>query len=128
MSIFHTLTKALKIKALNGLEDWVDWNRKLQGTLGLARLWKVLIRESAKLTDQNTNKLATWEDNQKKLISLLILIYGLIALSYIEKDKTKNATKKYKILKKKFDSYMVTTYNLLYCQIFKYSIADHQNL
>lgn len=43
---------------LNGLEDWVEWNRKLQDILGLARLWKILTEESAKPTDQNIEKLA----------------------------------------------------------------------
>ena len=128
MSISHALTKATEIKPLNGPEDWVDWNRKLRGTLGLAGLWKVLTGESAKPTDQDTDKLATWEDNQEKLTSLLILICGPIALSHIEKDATKNATEQYEILKKEFDSHTVTTYSLLYRQIFKCSIADHKNL
>ena len=38
ISIFHALTKATEIKLLNKPEDWVDWNRKLQGTFGLAGL------------------------------------------------------------------------------------------
>ena len=94
MSISYALTKATEIKPLNGPEDLVDWNRKLRGTLGLAGLWKVLIGESAKLIDQDINKLAIWEDNQKKLTSLLILICGLIALSHIKKDAMKNANEK----------------------------------
>ena len=58
----------------------------------------------------------------------MILIYGPIALSHIEKDAMKNATKQYKILKKEFDLHMVTMYIFLYQQIFKCSIADHKNL
>lgn len=33
----------------------------------------------------------------------------------------------YEILKKEFDLHTVTTYNFLYRQIFKYSIANHKN-
>ena len=128
MSVSHALTKATEIKPLNGPEDWVEWNRKLRGTLGLAGLWKVLTGESAKPTDQDTDKLAIWEENQEKLESLLILICGPIALSHIEKDATKNATEQYEILKKEFDSHTVTTYSLLYRQIFKCSIANHKTL
>ena len=51
MSISHALTKATEIKPLNRPEDWVDWNRKLRGTLGLVGLWKVFTGESAKPTD-----------------------------------------------------------------------------
>ena len=46
----------------------------------------------------------------------------------MEKDATKNTTKQYEILKKEFDSHTVTTYSLLYRQIFKCNIADHKNL
>ena len=111
------------MKPLNGPEDWVEWNRMLRGTLEIAGLWRVLIGESAKQTDQDIDKLATWEENQEKLESLLVLICGAIALSHNEKDVTKNATEQYEILKKEFDSHTVTTYSFLYCQIFKCSIV-----
>ena len=81
-----------------------------------------------KPTNHDTDKLAIWKDNQEKLTSLLILICGPIALSHIKKNKTNNTTEQYKILKKEFDSPTVTTYNFFYCQIFKYSIANHKNL
>lgn len=58
MSVSHALTKATEIKLLNRLEDSIEWNRKLQGVLGFAGLWRVLIGESTKPTDQNTDKLA----------------------------------------------------------------------
>lgn len=51
MSVFYTLTKAIEIKPLNRPEDSVERNKKLQGTLGLAGFWRVLTKESAKLTD-----------------------------------------------------------------------------
>ena len=116
------------MKPLNRPKSWVEWNRNLQGTLGLTGLWKVLTGESAKPTNQDTNKLTIWEENQEKLESILFLIYGPIALSHIEKNATKNATEQYEILKKEFDSHTVTTYSLLYRQIFKCSIANHKTL
>ncbi len=128
MFVSHALTKATEIKLLNGLEDWVEWNRNLRVTLGLAGLWKVLTGESAKSTDQDTDKLAIWEENQKKLKSLLILICGPIALSHIEKNAKKNATEQYEILVKEFNLHTVTTYSLLYRQIFKCSIDNHKTL
>ncbi len=128
MSVFHALTKATEIKLLNRRGDWVEWNRNLRSTLGLAGLWKVLTGKSAKPTDQDSDKLAIWEENQEKLESLLILICGLIAPSHIDKDVTKNETEQYEILKKEFDSHTVTTYSLLYRQIFKCSIANHKTL
>ena len=100
----------------------------MQDTFGLSRLWRVFIEESAKPTDQDADKLATWEENQEKFESLLVLIRGPIVLLYIEKDVIKNATEQYKILKKEFDLHTVTTYSLLYCQIFKCSIVNHKNL
>lgn len=63
MSVSHTLAKETEIKPLNGPEDWIEWNRKLKDTFGLAGLWKVLTGESAKPTDQDIDKLATWEEN-----------------------------------------------------------------
>lgn len=57
MSISYALTNAMEIKLLNELENWVDWNKKLQGILGLAGLWKILTEEFAKPTDHDTNKL-----------------------------------------------------------------------
>lgn len=55
----------------------------MQGTVGLAGLWRVFIEKSAKPMDQDINKQATWEENQEKLKSLLVLICGPIALSRI---------------------------------------------
>ena len=63
MFVSHALTKATEIEPLNGLEDWIEWNKKLWGTLGLAGLWKVLAKEFTKSTNQDTNKLAIWEEN-----------------------------------------------------------------
>lgn len=58
MFISHLLIKQIIIKQLKGLKDWVEWDRKLQDILGLAGLWKVLTRKSAKLINKNTEKLA----------------------------------------------------------------------
>ncbi len=100
MSVSHAVMKATAIKLLKGPEDWVERNKKLWGKLSLVGLWKVLTEESAKPTDQDTDKLAICEENQEKLESLLILICGPIALSHIEKNAKKNATEQYEILKK----------------------------
>lgn len=51
ISISHALTKAIEIKPLNGPEDLIEWKKKLRDIHGLARLWKVLTRESAKPTN-----------------------------------------------------------------------------
>lgn len=93
ISVSHSLIKITEIKPLNRPKDWPKWNKKLQGTLGLAGLEKVLTAESAKLTNQNIDILKIWNKNQEKLKSLLVMICEPIALSQIEKNAIKNATK-----------------------------------
>lgn len=58
----------------------------------------------------------------------MIPICGLIILSHIEKDITKNATKRDKILKKEFNLHTVITYSLLYHQNFKCNIVNYKNI
>ena len=82
--VINALTQATQIKPqLNGPDDWVEWNRKLNSTLAIANLWKVLIRD--KDPPANTDdSYATWKDNQENLNSLLLLICGPSALSIIK--------------------------------------------
>lgn len=76
---------------MNRPENWVECNRKLWGILGLAGLENIITKKSAKLTNQDIDKLAIWEENQKKLESLLALNCRSIILSYIGQNTTKNA-------------------------------------
>lgn len=90
-SITSALNEAAKIKKLNGPDDWVKWNRKLRGHLGMISLWKVLTGERP-APATNTTEHTVWETYQDKLGSLLLLITGPSALSLIESKSDKTAT------------------------------------
>ena len=85
-----SLNEASKIPKLNCPDDWVRWNRKLKGHLGMVNMYKTLTGEDAAPTaEEGTYR--TWTMNQNRLSSLL-LITGPSARSLIELHTTKNAT------------------------------------
>lgn len=58
--VTNALTQAAQIKPqLNGPDDWVEWNRKLNGTLAIANLWKVLTGDKAPPADTDFENYAT---------------------------------------------------------------------
>lgn len=99
------MSRAAQIKPqLDGPDDWVEWNRKLNGTLAIANLWKVLTRNKALLTDTDVESYATfWGDNRERLIGVLLLICGPSTLSIMQKEKDVSATKKYQLLEAEYD-------------------------
>ena len=126
--VTNALTQAAQIKPqLNGPDDWVEWNRKLNGTLAIANLWKVLTGDKAQPADTDESY-ATWEDNQESLNGVLLLICGPSALSIIEKEKDASATKKYQLLKAEYDGQTLVTFNVLYRKISRCNISNHKSL
>lgn len=87
--VTNALTQAAQIKLqLNKPDDWVKWNWKLNGTLAIANLWKVLIGDKVPLVDIDDDSYVISEDNQESLNGVLLVICGPSALSVIEKKKT----------------------------------------
>lgn len=126
--ITNALTQAAQIKPqLNGPDDWVEWNRKLNGTLAIANLWKVLTGDKAQPADTDESY-ATWEDNQESLNGVLLLICRPSALSIIEKEKDASATKKYQLLKAEYDGQTLVTFSILYRKISRCNISNHKSL
>lgn len=41
-AVTSALDKASEIAKLNGPDDWIEWNRKLRGHLGMVDLWATL--------------------------------------------------------------------------------------
>ena len=126
-SITSALNKASKIKKLNGPDDWVEWNQKLRGHLGMVGLWKILTGETpAPVTE--TAEHTVWQLNQDRLASLLLLVTGPSALSLVELNIDNTATEQYQVLKNAYNTTTITTYRPLYRQIFQCNIANHESL
>ena len=90
-SVTSALNEAAKIKKLNGPDDWVEWNRKLRGHLGMVDLWTTLTG-TITVPTEGTSQHTSWETHQRKLASLLLLITGPSALSLIEQKIDDTAT------------------------------------
>ncbi|MCJ1270664.1 hypothetical protein MMC22_010561 [Lobaria immixta] len=126
-SITSALNKASEIKKLNGPDDWVEWNRKLRGHLGMVSLWKILTGETpAPVTE--TAEHTVWQLNQDRLASLLLLVTGPSALSLVELNIDNTATEQYQVLKNAYNTTTITIYSTLYRQIFQCNIANHKSL
>ena len=111
-TIMSSLHEASKIPKLNNPEDWVSWNRKLKGHLGMVNMYKTLTGEDAAPTaEEDTYR--TWTMNQDRLSSLFLLITGPSALALIESHATKDATELYHILKETFSKTSHPKRNLL---------------
>lgn len=88
-TVMSSLNEASKIPKLNGPDDWVPWNRKLKGHLGMVNMYKMLTGEDPEPVTAEDASLTRWKLNQDRLSSLLILITGPSALSLLELDSTK---------------------------------------
>ncbi|MCJ1271778.1 hypothetical protein MMC22_011683 [Lobaria immixta] len=126
-SITSALNKASEIKKLNGPDDWVEWNRKLRGHLGMVGLWKILTGETPALVTE-TAEHTVWQLNQDRLASLLLLVTGPSALSLVELNIDNTATEQYQVLKNAYNTTTITTYSRLYRQIFQCNITNHKSL
>lgn len=104
----------------------MEWNRNLQGYLGIADIWEVLNGEEPEPAGRAEKKL--WDGYQRKLQSLLLLICGPLALSIIALHSDKTATEQYKALKRMYSTTTTTTYSTLYRRIFKCSLSNHKSL
>lgn len=125
--IASALNKATEIIKLNGPNNWVEWNRRLRGHLGVVGLWKTLTGETP-APATGTPEYIAWEGNQDKLASLLLLITGPSALSLVELDINKTATEQYKILKEAYNTTTIVTLGILYRRIFQCSLTNHKSL
>ena len=126
-SVTSSLNEAAKIKKLNGPDDWVEWNRKLRGHLGMVDLWTTLTG-TATVPPAGTPQHTLWETHQRKLASLLLLITGPSALSLIELKIDDTATEQYLLLKATYNTTTITTFSMLYRKIFKCSLSNHKSL
>lgn len=126
-TVMSSLNEASKIPKLNGPDDWVLWNQKLKGHLGMVNMYKVLTGEDpAPAVEDSTYR--TWSMNQDRLSSLLILITGPSALSLIELHTNKNATQLYQVLKDAFNKTTITTFSTLYRKIFECKLSNHKSV
>ncbi|MCJ1428807.1 hypothetical protein MMC29_006718 [Sticta canariensis] len=125
--VTSSLNKAAKIKKLNGPDDWVEWNRRLRGHLGMVDLWTTLTG-TATIPAEGTPQHTLWETHQRKLASLLLLITGPSALSLIELKIDDTATEQYLLLKATYNTTTITTFSMLYRKIFKCSLSNHKSL
>lgn len=112
---------------LNGPDYWMEWNRKLNGTLAIANLWKVLTGERSPLAE-TYKSFAIWEDNQRSLNDVLLLSCGPSALSIIQEEKDASATKKYKLLKAEYEGQTLITFSTLHRKISRCKISNHKSL
>ena len=122
-----SLLNASKIKKLNGPDDWVEWNRNLEGHLGMVDLWEILTVEvpaPAESTPEHSN----WLKHQRKLKSLLLLICGPSALALMAAHTGKLATEQDNVLKDMYNATTISTLGTLYRQIFKCNLSDHKSL
>ncbi|MCJ1425489.1 hypothetical protein MMC29_003389, partial [Sticta canariensis] len=92
-SMASSLSDASKIKKLNGPDYWVEWNRNLEGHLGMVDLWEILTGEVPAPT-KGTSEHNIWLKHQRKLNSLL-LICGPSALALMGTHTGKLATEQY---------------------------------
>ena len=61
--VTNALTQAVQIKPqLNEADDWVKWNRTLNGTLAIANLRKVFNGKKLPPAERDES-FATWKDN-----------------------------------------------------------------
>ncbi|MCJ1469247.1 hypothetical protein MMC07_007880 [Pseudocyphellaria aurata] len=97
------LNRASEMAKLNKPDDWMEWNRKLRGHLGM-------------------------QSYQRKLASLLLLICGPSALSLIELKSEESATIQYLFLKNTYKTTTITAYSTEYRQIHRCSITNHASL
>ncbi|MCJ1470015.1 hypothetical protein MMC07_008660, partial [Pseudocyphellaria aurata] len=121
------LNKASEITKLNGLDDWMEWNRKLRGHLGMVDLWATLTGDVPQPTSETPER-TLWENHQRKLASLLLLICGPSALSLVELKGEESATAQYLFLKSTYNTITITAYSTQYRQIHRCSIANHKSI
>lgn len=126
-AVASALNKATEITKLNSPSDWVEWNRRLRGHLGMVGLWKTLTDETP-APATGTPEYIAWEGNQDKLASLLLLITGPSALSLVELNIDKTATEQYMILKEAYNTTTIVTLGILYRRIFQCSLSNHKSL
>ena len=125
--VASSLSEASKIKKLNGPDDWVEWNRSLEGHLGMVDLWEILTGE-APAPAEGTPEHNIWLKNQRKLRSLLLLICGPSALALMGTHTGKSATEQYNVLKDMYNITTISTFGTLYRQIFRCTLSDHKSL
>ncbi|MCJ1429180.1 hypothetical protein MMC29_007093 [Sticta canariensis] len=126
-SMASSLSDASKIKKLNGADDWVEWNRNLEGHLGMVDLWEILTGE-VPAPAEGTPEHNIWLKHQRKLKSLLLLICSPAALALMGTHTGKLATEQYNFLKDMCNTTTIFTFGKLYRQIFKCSFSDHKSL
>lgn len=126
-AVASALNKVTEITKLNSPSDWVEWNRRLRGHLGMVGLWKTLTGETPAPATGTPDYIA-WEGNQDKLASLLLLITGPSALYLVELNINKTATEQYTILKEAYNTTTIVTLGILYRRIFQCSLSNHKPL
>ena len=127
--VSNVLAQAVEIKPqLNGTDDWVELNWKLNSILAIANLWKVFTRDKAPSSDADDETYVFWEDNQESLNGVLFLIYGPSTLSIIAKKKDASATQKYQLLKAEYNGQTLVIFSVYYRKISRYNISNHKFL
>ena len=126
-TVTSSLSDASKIKKLNGPDDWVEWNRNLEGHLGMVDLWDILTGQ-VPAPAKGIQEHSIWLKHQRKLRSLLLLICRPSALALMGTHTGISATEQYNVLKDMYNITTISTFGTLYRQIFRCSLSDHKSL
>ena len=124
-----TLAEAARIKPLNRRDDWTEWDKKLQGQLGMIDLYVILTDAShepnAITSPKEYNK---WAEYQRRLKGLLLCITGPHPKSILMNNASLTAIAQYTLLKEEYNTQTITTFSQLFRRIHKCSLADHKSL
>ena len=124
-----TLAEAACIKPLNGRDDWTEWDKKLQGQLGMIDLYAILTdathERNATTSPKEYNK---WAKYQRRLKGLLLCITGPHPNSILMSNASLTAVGQYTLLREEYNTQTITTFSQLFRRIHKCNLADHKAL
>ena len=122
-----TLNEAAKIKPLQGRNDWIVQDEKLQGQLGMIDLYVILIDPTHRPSpEDNPKEYRKWDEYQRPLRALLLCITGPHPKALLMNSRSLKAVDQYALLKAEYNTQTITTFNHLYRKIHRCSISSHK--
>ena len=124
-----TLNEAAKIKPLQGRDDWIEWDEKLQGQLGMIDLYVILTDPTHRPSpEDNPKEHRKWDEYQRRLRALLLCITGPHPKSLLMNSQSLTAVEQYALLKAEYNTQTITTFSHLYRKIHRCGISSHKSL
>lgn len=109
-------------------EDWVEWDEKLQGQLGMIDLYIILTNPLGEPDHASDKEHRKWDEYQLRLKGLLLCIIGAHPKSLLMNNKDFTAVEQYMLLKAEYDTQTITTFSQLYRKIHRCILSDYKSL